>query len=373
MANRASTLFALALPLFLLLSANVANAAAGPKITAVSSIAGIMATSASGAIVNFILPTATDQYGVALPVSCADSTGLLTSGSTFPIGTTTETCAATDAHNDTVTTSFTLTVRAGISLPTISGTPADITANATSPAGATVSWAAPKATDQYGAALPVFCAAPTGSLISSSAFPIGTTTVFCAASDAYGNTAKASFAVTVSKRPTSISVSCVTPFAFGTATPCTASVKGYLGSVAGESPTLLSSSIMVNGGGVYTGTFTGCTLGPAGSCSFTYTYPVAGSPSISAVYAGDSDNAGSSSLSAPFMMEAVAALPTSTLTVQNATAVNTVAAQPVPASGSLPAITSTGLTIALSVAFGIAIGMAYQKRRSKAAKWRKRT
>jgi large repetitive protein len=285
MANRISILFALMLPLFLLLSANFAHAAAGPKITVVSNITGVTATSASGASVNFALPTAMDQYNVTLSVSCADSTGPLTSGSTFPMGTTTVTCTATDR---------------------------------------------------------------------------------------YGNTTMTSFTVAVGKRPTSTSVSCVTPFLFGTATPCTASVKGYLGRVAGESLTLLSSSTMVNGGGTSTGTFTGCTLGSTGSCSFTYTYPVAGSPSVSAVYAGDSVNAGSSSLSAPFTMEAVAVLPSTIPAAPNATAVNATAAQQAPVSSSLLAIASTGLTIAVSVAVGIAIGMVYQRRRSRAAKWRKR-
>jgi plastocyanin len=67
------------------------------------------ATSASGAVVTFALPTATDEAGdtTAPSVSCDHPTG-----STFPIGTTTVTCSAssTDDKPSTVQGSFTVTV-----------------------------------------------------------------------------------------------------------------------------------------------------------------------------------------------------------------------------------------------------------------------
>ena len=56
------------------------------------------------AVVNYALPTATDNAGV-VDVTCSPP-----SGSTFPVGTTTITCTATDAVGNTATASFTVTV-----------------------------------------------------------------------------------------------------------------------------------------------------------------------------------------------------------------------------------------------------------------------
>jgi len=71
--------------------------------------------------------------------------------------------------------------------------PASIIVNATSPAGATVSYAV-TATDPDNSPieLAITCAPPSGST-----FPIGVTTVTCSASDPAGNAAVASFTVTV--------------------------------------------------------------------------------------------------------------------------------------------------------------------------------
>jgi HYR domain len=69
--------------------------------------------------------------------------------------------------------------------------PADIVANATGPAGATVTYTA-TATDQVDGQVAVSCGPPSGST-----FPIGASTVNCSASDKAGNTASASFAVHV--------------------------------------------------------------------------------------------------------------------------------------------------------------------------------
>ena len=63
--------------------------------------------------------------------------------------------------------------------------------DATSPAGAIVSYEA-SATDDVDGPVPVTCEPPSGSLL-----PIGDTTVECAASDSAGNTAEASFNVHV--------------------------------------------------------------------------------------------------------------------------------------------------------------------------------
>lgn len=76
--------------------------------------------------------------------------------------------------------------------PIIENVPADITVTATSPAGALVTWTAPTATDNLDGPVDVSCTPSSGATI-----PIGVTTVACSASDASGNRASASFAVTV--------------------------------------------------------------------------------------------------------------------------------------------------------------------------------
>lgn len=139
------------------------------------------AASAAGVVVSYTA-TASDNVGVASQ-SCTP-----TSGSMFPIGTTTVQCTASDAAGNTANASFAVTV-VDVA-PPIFGSLPDITANATSAAGVAVSYAA-SASDNVGVASQS-CTPATGSL-----FPIGTTSVQCSASDAAGNTATASFTVTV--------------------------------------------------------------------------------------------------------------------------------------------------------------------------------
>ena len=138
------------------------------------------ATSAAGAPVTFAA-SATDAVGATVAYSKAP-------GSVFPVGTTTVTVTATDAAGNSTTGSFTVTVK-DTTAPIITA-PAAITAEATSAAGATVTFAA-TATDAVGATLS-YSKAP------GSVFPIGTTTVTVSATDAAGNNAVAkTFTVTV--------------------------------------------------------------------------------------------------------------------------------------------------------------------------------
>jgi hypothetical protein len=114
------------------------------------------------------------------------------SGSSFPVGTTTVTCTATNsAGSDTCT--FNVTVNDSAA-PVITGCPSDITvqtgAGATT-CSATASWTAPTATDNC--AVDTF----TSSHNPGDAFPLATTTVTYTAKDAAGNETICSFTVTV--------------------------------------------------------------------------------------------------------------------------------------------------------------------------------
>jgi len=145
----------------------------------------VEATGPAGAAVAYGV-TAADPDDPVKAITCTPA-----SGSTFPLGATTVTCTAEDTHLNTATATFVVTVQDGTA-PAFAGLPSSLTADATSPSGATVAYAQPAASDLVDGAVAVECAPSSRSL-----FPIGTTTVKCTAVDAHGNASTASFRVTV--------------------------------------------------------------------------------------------------------------------------------------------------------------------------------
>src|SRR3989449_2167842 len=141
------------------------------------------ATGPSGASVSFA-PSATDLVDGSVAVSCSPA-----SGWTFPLGTTAVLCWATDAHGNTATGSFHVTVQ-DTTPPTLV-LPGMTTAEATGPSGASVGFSA-SASDLVDGPVAAQCTPA-----SSSMFPLGTTTVVCTATDSQGNTASESFTVIV--------------------------------------------------------------------------------------------------------------------------------------------------------------------------------
>lgn len=138
-----------------------------------------------GAVVNWIVPNASDNCpGVIM-------TATHNSGDLFPTGTTTVTYTATDAAGNTATCSFDITVN-DTEAPVFTNCPSDITVN-NDPGvcGAIVNWTAPTATDNCSAVTLVSNYNP-GDL-----FPTGTTVVTYTATDAIGNSFTCSFDVTV--------------------------------------------------------------------------------------------------------------------------------------------------------------------------------
>jgi len=126
--------------------------------------------------------SAVDGLGNPLGVSCDPS-----SGSSFPLGTTTVTCSASDGLV-TVSGSFDVVVRDPTSptldLPTVSPVSVD---GATT---AVISYSAGAA--DAGSPVPVSCSPASGA-----SFPLGTTHVSCSATDGAGNTSTGGFDVTV--------------------------------------------------------------------------------------------------------------------------------------------------------------------------------
>jgi hypothetical protein len=140
------------------------------------------ATGPAGAVATFAA-SAADAVGVT------SLTTSPTSGSTFPLGTTPVTALAQDAAGNTASGSFSVTVR-DTTAPVITA-PSDIVAEATSAAGAAVSYSA-SSVDLVDGSVAV-----AGSPASGSTFALGTTAVALSATDAAGNTSSASFSVTV--------------------------------------------------------------------------------------------------------------------------------------------------------------------------------
>ena len=144
----------------------------------------VEAMGALGAVVNYSAASATDAVTASPAITYSQD-----SGTVFPLGTTTVTISATDAAGNTAAGAFTVTVR-DTTGPVVT-VPANLVAEATSAAGAAVSFAvsASDAVDGPADALPDHA--------SGSIFPLGTTTVLVTASDTGNHSATASFTVTV--------------------------------------------------------------------------------------------------------------------------------------------------------------------------------
>ena len=159
-----------------------------PKVTVPSPLI-VNATGSAGANLTFAATASDAQDGALVPI-CAPA-----SGSTFPVGTTTVTCRATDHDGFVGTASFNVTVTAtarDTTPPVFSGVPGSMVAYATGTSGAKVSYAKPLATDAVDGARPVTCTPASGST-----FAPGKTTVTCTASDTHGNASRATFIIWV--------------------------------------------------------------------------------------------------------------------------------------------------------------------------------
>jgi hypothetical protein len=158
-----------------------------PNVT-VHAPAATEATSPDGAAVSWTAPTAEDDVDGTRPVTCDH-----TSGATFPLGDTTVTCTASDTHDNEGAATFTVTVQ-DTTAPALT-VPDDITAEATSPQGAVVTWAT-HASDLVDGVVAVACTPNSGAQFALDQ----PTTVLCSATDAHGNSASKSFEVLVLDR-----------------------------------------------------------------------------------------------------------------------------------------------------------------------------
>ena len=143
------------------------------------------ATGPNGATVNYPVPTATDNANQVV-VTCSPA-----SGSLFKLGTTEGGCVASDAAGNHAYVWFSVTVE-DTTAPAIL-VPEDISAQATSSEGRVITYNV-TAYDAVSGSLAASCSPASGST-----FAIGTTDVYCTASDGAGRMGEAHFGVSISQ------------------------------------------------------------------------------------------------------------------------------------------------------------------------------
>jgi hypothetical protein len=164
------------------------NVTTDPVVTTPDNIYS-QTTNPQGAVVTFSNGTATDNVGVTSGPNCSPASGTM-----FPIGNSTVTCTAYDAEGNSGLASFwiLLTQTFVDSIAPNITTPSSQTITTTSTSGKTFFYDTPTVTDNIGVTSGPNCSPTSGTLL-----PVGATTITCTASDGSGNTATASFTVTV--------------------------------------------------------------------------------------------------------------------------------------------------------------------------------
>ena len=155
-----------------------------PTLVGVPGDKTIRTNDPGGAILTYASPTATDAVDASPNVVCSPA-----SGDPIAVGPTTVNCRATDEAGNASTASFQANVVLNVA-PVLT-VPADKTVEATSAAGAAVSFTATATDAEDGTATPTCTPA------SGSTFPLGTTTVNCTVTDRDGLSDSGSFKVTV--------------------------------------------------------------------------------------------------------------------------------------------------------------------------------
>ena len=168
-----------------------------PNITVPADINTTTDPGLDTAIVNFTASAVDIVDGSITPTITTSPTTGLSSGSAYPIGTTTVSVRAEDTAGNSDTKQFTITVGDGEN-PVFTSTQSNINIDIPfDESSAIVTYPTPTATDNSGSVT----VARTSGLASGSAFPVGTTIVTHRAEDAAGNFVDQSFNVIVARIP----------------------------------------------------------------------------------------------------------------------------------------------------------------------------
>jgi uncharacterized repeat protein (TIGR01451 family) len=164
------------------------NDTENPTITCPANITKNNDPGVCGAVVTYSTPVGQDNC----PGATTAQTAGLPSGSTFPVGTTTNTFEVTDSSGNKTSCSFTVTVN-DVENPVIS-CPSSQVLEPTCPSGAIGNWTPPVGTDNCPGAVTTQTAGPApGSIFAAGT----TTTITYTVNDAHGNSASCSFTITV--------------------------------------------------------------------------------------------------------------------------------------------------------------------------------
>jgi hypothetical protein len=156
-----------------------------PPVLTLPADFAVTTESASGKTVSYTASAIDDVDGPITP-TCTPA-----SGSLFPVGATPVSCSATDAHSNTASGGFTVTVNLVDTTPPVITVPASFSVTAPDPSGAVVTYTA-SATDNVDGPITPVCAPASGTK-----FPVAETTVTCTAADAHSNQSQETFVVTV--------------------------------------------------------------------------------------------------------------------------------------------------------------------------------
>jgi hypothetical protein len=161
------------------------NDTQAPVLTCPLNITQAAPAGQCSATVTYSLPTVSENCGAAPTPTCNPP-----SGSSFPVGTTTVNCMATDQSANTGTCSFTVSVTGNQFSITC---PANITATTgQAQCSASVNYPPPNVINNCSGTSSVSCSPPAGSF-----FPVGVTTVTCTATSG-SNSVSCNFTITVS-------------------------------------------------------------------------------------------------------------------------------------------------------------------------------
>ncbi|WP_026837735.1 HYR domain-containing protein [Gillisia sp. JM1] len=254
------------------------NVTEAPVITCPAPLTQSNDAGVCGAVVTYTAPVGTDNCSG----STTTQTAGLASGSTFPVGTTTNTFTVTDASGNATSCSFTVTVN-DTEAPAIT-CPAPITqSNDAGVCGAVVTYTAPVGTDNCSGSTTT----QTAGLASGSTFPVGTTTNTFTVTDASGNSTSCSFTVTVNDTEAPV-LTCPSPITQSNDAGVCGAVVTYtapvgtdncFGSTTTQTAGLASGSTFPVGTTTNTFTVTDAS-GNATSCSFSVTVNDTEAPAI---------------------------------------------------------------------------------------------
>jgi uncharacterized repeat protein (TIGR01451 family) len=163
------------------------NDTENPTISCPSNITKDNDPGTCGAVVTYTPPVGSDNC----PGATTAQTAGLPSGSTFPVGTTTNTFEVTDSSGNKTSCSFTVTVN-DVENPVIS-CPSSQTLEPTCPSGAVGNWTEPVGTDNCPGATTTMTGPAPGTVFAAGT----TTTITYTVNDAHGHSASCSFTITV--------------------------------------------------------------------------------------------------------------------------------------------------------------------------------